>query len=103
MQLYNRYIHGQTEEVYQDIYLMGQDAFLPANFPEIDKVFTETFQRVSYNLDIIYGIKDFGFWWTSTEENKVNAYYRTMNTTWIDIYKYSCFKSAGFSVRCIKD
>jgi uncharacterized protein (TIGR02145 family) len=50
-----------------------------------------------------HGIKDFGFWWTSTEENKVNAYYRTMNGTGINIYRSSYFKYGGFSVRCIKD
>ncbi|MCW3110485.1 MAG: hypothetical protein JWQ09_4991 [Segetibacter sp.] len=54
MTLYERYINGQTEQVYQDIYAMGQDAFLPANFSGVDAVLTETFQRVSYNLDIIY-------------------------------------------------
>jgi hypothetical protein len=54
MTLYGRYINGQTEQVYQDIYDLGQDAFLPANLTDIEKVLTETFQRVSYNLDIIY-------------------------------------------------
>src|SRR5450432_80736 len=54
MTLYERYIIGQTNQVYQDIYALGQDAFLPANLPDIEKVITETFQRVSYNLDIIY-------------------------------------------------
>ena len=54
MRLYDRYIKGETEEVYQDIYALGQDAFLPTNLPEIEKVLTETFQRVAYNLDIIY-------------------------------------------------
>ena len=54
MTLYDRYINGQTEQVYQDIYALGQDAFLPANLPDIEKVLTETFQRVAYNLEIIY-------------------------------------------------
>jgi hypothetical protein len=54
MTLYDRYIIGQTEQVYQDIYALEQDAFLPANLPDIEKVLTETFQRVAYNLDIIY-------------------------------------------------
>jgi hypothetical protein len=54
MTLYNKYINGQTEQVYQDIYALGQDAFLPANLPDIEKVLTETFQRVAYNLEIIY-------------------------------------------------
>jgi hypothetical protein len=54
MTFYDRYIKGETEQVYQDIYVLGQDAFLPANLPDIEKVLTETFQRVAYNLDIIY-------------------------------------------------
>lgn len=54
MTLYDRYINGETEEVYQEIYALGQEAFLPTNLPEIEKVMTETFQRVAYNLDIIY-------------------------------------------------
>lgn len=54
MTLYDRYINGQTEQVYQDISALGQDAFLPANLPDIENVLSETFQRVSYNLDIIY-------------------------------------------------
>ena len=54
MTLYERYLNGQTEQVYQHIYALGQDAFLPANLPDIEKVLTEIFQRVAYNLDIIY-------------------------------------------------
>ncbi|CAM4023298.1 Knr4/Smi1-like domain-containing protein [Flavobacterium branchiophilum] len=54
MTLYDRYINGETEEVYKEIYALGQEAFLPTNLPEIEKVLTETFQRVAYNLDIIY-------------------------------------------------
>ncbi len=54
MTLYARYINGQTEQVYKDIYTLGQDAFLPTNLPDIEKVLTETFERVVYNFDIIY-------------------------------------------------
>lgn len=54
MTLYERYINGQTEQVYQDIYALGQDAFLPNNLSDIEKVLTETFQRVAFNLEIIY-------------------------------------------------
>jgi hypothetical protein len=54
MTLYDRYLNGQTEQVYQEIYALGQDAFLPDYLTDIEKVLTETFQRVSYNLDIIY-------------------------------------------------
>jgi len=54
MTLFDRYISGQREQVYQDIYALGEDAFLPDNLPDIEKVLIETFQRVAYNLDIIY-------------------------------------------------
>lgn len=54
MTLYERYINGHTEQVYQDIYALGQDAFLPGNLPNIEKVLTETFQRAAHNLDGIY-------------------------------------------------
>jgi hypothetical protein len=54
MTLYDKYIIGETEQVYQYISSLGQDAFLPTHLPGIEKVLTETFQRVSFNLDIIY-------------------------------------------------
>lgn len=54
MTLYKNYLNGQTEQVYKDISALGQDAFLPINFTDIDKVLIETFQRVAYNLDIIF-------------------------------------------------
>lgn len=54
MILYNKYINGQTEQVYQEINALKQHAFLPENLPDIEKVLTETFQRVSCNLEIIY-------------------------------------------------
>jgi hypothetical protein len=54
MILYASYISGQTKQVYQDILALGQDAFSPTYLPDIDKVLTETFQRVAYNLAIIY-------------------------------------------------
>ena len=53
-----------------------------------------------------YGVRDFGLWWTSTEENATNAYYVTMKALGSEInskYKYVYFKSEGFSVRCVKD
>lgn len=54
MTLYERYINGETEQVYKHISEIGQDAFLQTNLPDIEKVLTETFERVSTNLDIIY-------------------------------------------------
>ncbi len=54
MTLYDRYINGQTEQVYQDIYALGEDVFLPHNLQDVEKVLTVTFQRAAFNLDIIY-------------------------------------------------
>jgi hypothetical protein len=54
MTLYDRYINGENEKVYEEIYALGSAAFLPSNLPDIEKVLTETFQRVDYNLAIIY-------------------------------------------------
>jgi hypothetical protein len=66
MTLYDRYLNGQTEEVYKEIYALGQDAFLPDYLIDIEKVLTETFQRVAYNLDIIY-----------TELQEINYLFKT--------------------------
>lgn len=52
--LLEKYINGEYEEVYDEIYSLEQDAFLPENFTQIDLVLKETFRRVAYNLDIIY-------------------------------------------------
>lgn len=54
MTLYDRYLNGETEQVYQDIYNLRHKAFLPANLQDIEKVLTETFHRVAYNLNIIH-------------------------------------------------
>jgi hypothetical protein len=54
MQFYDRYIQGERLQVYLEIQALGVDAFLEANFPEIEKVLNETFKRVAYNLDIIH-------------------------------------------------
>lgn len=54
MTLYERYVDGQFKQVYEDINALGQDAFLPERLIGIEKVLEETFQRVAYNLDVIY-------------------------------------------------
>src|ERR1035437_397516 len=51
----------------------------------------------------IFGVKDFGYWWTSTQKDSNKAYDRTMNSSNIYVFRYSSDKNAGFSVRCIKD
>lgn len=40
--------------MYEDIYRLGTDAFLPGFLPDIESVLTETFNRTAFNLKIIY-------------------------------------------------
>lgn len=54
MTLLERYLKGDTEKVYTEIYSLGQDAFKPDYFSQIDLILTETFKRVAFNLAIIY-------------------------------------------------
>jgi len=54
MTLYERYLSGETEQVYNDIVSLGEYAFNATYRDEIDKVLTELFSRVAYNLNIIY-------------------------------------------------
>ena len=54
MTFFQRYIAGETDQVYKEILELGQDAFLPSNLPEVEKVLAEIFRRTRFNLDIIY-------------------------------------------------
>ena len=54
MSLIERYKKGETIEVYQDIYNLGENAFEKAFFQDVEQVLIETFQRVRYNLEVIY-------------------------------------------------
>jgi hypothetical protein len=54
MALIDKYLKGETIEVYTEIYSLKQDAFSPSHFTQIDLVLKETFKRVRFNLDIIY-------------------------------------------------
>lgn len=54
MTLIERYLKGETTEVYSELYALGQDALNPLNFVQTNLVLTETFKRVKINLDIIY-------------------------------------------------
>ena len=54
MGLLDRYLKGETESVYEDIYNLQSEAFNSELFPEVESVLIETFKRVRYNLDIIY-------------------------------------------------
>ncbi|WP_109438672.1 hypothetical protein [Aquimarina sp. AU119] len=54
MNLHERYLNGETKAVYDDIYKLGSNAFDDSHIKEIEKVMKETFERVLFNLNIIY-------------------------------------------------
>lgn len=55
MKLYKSYLEGNTLEVYNKIHELGNDIFLNSElFKEVEKILIETFDRVAYNLNIIY-------------------------------------------------
>lgn len=54
MNLYEQYLDGAHEAVYEEIYKLGDKAFDSEYKKEVDKVLQETFERVSFNLKIIY-------------------------------------------------
>jgi len=54
MNLYERYLNGETKAVYDDISKLGSNAFNNSHRKEVEKVMQETFERVLFNLKIIY-------------------------------------------------
>ena len=54
MTLFDRYLKGETTDVYNDFYALGQEALNPGNFIQTDLILNETFKRVKFNLEIIY-------------------------------------------------
>lgn len=48
-------------------------------------------------------IKDFGYWWSSTESFDIMAWYRYIYYNNADFYTFDVGKTHGFSVRCLKD
>jgi hypothetical protein len=54
MNLLERYLQGDTLSVYEEIEKLGGDAFKPEFYPIVEAVLTETFSRVSKNLEIIH-------------------------------------------------
>ncbi len=54
MSFIERYNNGETVEVYQDIYNLGENAFNAAYLNDVTEVLNETFRRVKFNLGIIH-------------------------------------------------
>jgi uncharacterized protein (TIGR02145 family) len=44
-----------------------------------------------------------GFWWTSSEHDNDQAWYRYLDYRYKGIFRYYCPKECGYSVRCVKD
>ena len=47
-------------------------------------------------------IRKIGAWWTSSEVNKDNAWYRNLSNENTKVYRYYINKNTGYSVRCVK-
>jgi len=55
------------------------------------------------NLGSFVGIKDNGFWWSSSESNASESWCRIIYFSSDDIFRENIKKTSGFSVRCLKD
>ena len=54
MKLYQRYINGQEQEVYDELIELGDSIFEEIYISEVETILLEIFQRVRFNLEIIY-------------------------------------------------
>jgi uncharacterized protein (TIGR02145 family) len=50
-----------------------------------------------------YGAGESGYWWSSTEDDTDDAWYRYLGCSYGDVYRGFANKSSGFSVRCLRD
>ena len=48
-------------------------------------------------------IGNYGYWWSSTENNTSNAWFRNLNYNFGYVNRNNFFKTNGFSVRCLRD
>jgi uncharacterized protein (TIGR02145 family) len=51
----------------------------------------------------VHSIKYYGFWWSSTESNTDNAWYRNLNYNNSGVDRYNNNKKNGLSVRCVRE
>jgi uncharacterized protein (TIGR02145 family) len=57
-----------------------------------------------YDDGTFYGLSNFGYWWTATEEYVPKAWFIDLCYLTSDVYSISTTpKQSGFSVRCVKD
>lgn len=58
----------------------------------------DNIQSGIYNLN-----GDNGYWWSSTESDRSNGWFRSMYYFNIKVLRYNTLKSVGLSVGCIED
>jgi uncharacterized protein (TIGR02145 family) len=68
--------------------------------PGGDRNYAGAFDDSGSNIEIF---RSNGCWWSSTELNTFNAYYRRLYNSLNNIYSSLSVKQFGYSVRCIKD
>jgi uncharacterized protein (TIGR02145 family) len=52
---------------------------------------------------IFDAIGEYAYWWSSTQLDKFNAWYRYLSYNYGFVSSYIGFKGGGFSVRCLRD
>jgi uncharacterized protein (TIGR02145 family) len=57
----------------------------------------------SFGNGMFFSIGVSGYWWSSTEYNTYNAWYRSVDYDGSDVYRNGSSKNNGFSVRCLRD
>jgi uncharacterized protein (TIGR02145 family) len=57
----------------------------------------------SYYDGTYNAIGNYGFWWSSTEDNSYTAWYRRLHYNNSIVYRLNVNKRLGFSVRCVRD
>jgi len=76
-------------------------------FPNRDATNQSGFNAIPAGTRSIYAsfyyLGHHGYFWTSSQDNKLNAWFWYLKYSNAAIYRESYFKRSGYSVRCIKD
>ena len=56
-----------------------------------------------YNEGYFHGQSDDGYWWSATEDDLSNAWYRGLRYSYSDLFRSNYDKKCGFSVRLLRD
>jgi len=100
--------HVPTDTEWQELVdYLGGDTLAGAKMKEVDSDaigFTALFGGYRYNHGTFDGIGVNAYFWSSTESNSGNAWYRYLYHANSIVYRDdSGWKQAGYSVRCVKD